>query len=216
VRRHRRALLLAGLLIATLFMGVMTTLWQERLALRNARRDLMLPQLALYTYAILAAAGLAVYFSRATSRRLAGALVGASAFVLTGVVAVRATFLLGWWRLAASDLSLAMPVGLVVIDAAGYAAILALLSWRVGRRFGWRGQPAFTLVASVWGAARDYAGAAANGLVTIAPGIAPFLGWSTAWCCGIVVMEAAMRLVAGPPQGDQLRNRDGQSLFGHL
>jgi serine/threonine protein kinase len=209
VRRHRALLLLAGLLATTLCIGVMTTLWQERLALRNARRDLILPQLALYTYAMLAAAGVAIYASRATLRRVAGVFAGAIAFVLTGVFAIRAAFASGWWQWAAIDPSPKIPVPVLIVDALCYAVVLAVISWRVSRRFGWRGQSAFVLIMSVWGPARDYAGAAFNALVTIAPGLAPFVGWATAWCGAILGMQAVMRLVAGPARADRLAgNRD--------
>jgi hypothetical protein len=204
VSRHRAPLVLAGLVVATLFAGVATTLWQQRLALRNARQNLMLPQLTLYTYALVAVLGTAVYVSRATLRRLSGAAAGAAAFVLTGIVASRTSMSLGLWHPTATDVALTLPIALVVLDAWCYTVVLALIGWRVGRRFGWRGQLAFTLIMSIWGAARDYAGAMASGLVTIAPGLAPFLGWSTAWCCGLVMMQVAMWFVAGPAAADSL------------
>ena len=217
VRRHRGPLLLGTLVFTTLAVGWVTTVWQERLALGNARRDLVLPQLALFTYALGVMALAAVFVTRATSRRVAGAFVGGAAFVLTGAAAVRIASALGWWQPAAPDVSLRRAIGLVLVDAWCYAAILALISWRVGRRFGWRGQAAFTVVMSFWGPMRDYIGAAATHLIEIRPGVLPFLGWAVAWCCAIVVMQAAMRVVAGSATADPLTSsadRPSLSWFG--
>jgi hypothetical protein len=217
VRRHRGPLLLGTLVFTTLAVGWVTTVWQERLALGNARRDLVLPQLALYTYALGVMTIAAVYLTRATSRRVAGAFVGGAAFVLTGAAAVRIASALGWWQPAAAEVSLSRAIGLVIVDAWCYAAILALISWRVGRRFGWRGQAAFTVFLSFWGPLRDYVGASTNHLIAIRPGVLPFLGWAAAWGCAIVMMHAAMRVVAGSATADPLtssRDRPSLSWFG--
>jgi hypothetical protein len=217
VRRHRGPLLLATLVFTTLVVGWATTVWQERLALGNARRDLVLPQQALYTYALGVMVIAAIYVSRATRRRVTGAFAGGAAFVLTGAPAVSIASALGWWQPAAADVSLRTAIGLLVVDAWCYATILALISWRVSRRFGLRGQLTFTVFLSFWGPMRDYIGAAANHLIEIRPGVLPFLGWAVAWCCAIVVMQAAMRVVAGSATADPLTSsadRPSLSWFG--
>jgi len=54
---------------------------------------------------------------------------------------------------------------------------------------------------------RDYIGASANHLIAIRSGVLPFLGWSAAWCCTIIVMQSAMRAVAGAATADALTSR---------
>jgi hypothetical protein len=132
-----------------------------------------------------------------------GALAGAAVFTLAGFELGRLAYSLGWWRWALVDMP-KIPALLFTMNVLSYASILALVSWRVTRRFGWRGQLTFISIMSIVGPARDLAGAALTGLVVIASGVMPLLGWAIAWACNVALMQAVMRLVAGGARADHL------------
>lgn|SRR5262245_1045866 len=203
VKRNRAGVTAGVFAAAMLATSVFTVLWQERLALHEERQRVLLPQFVLYTSVNLALLGVAVYISRATLRRLLGALVGAAAFTLVGSELVRVAHSFGWWRYALPDMP-PIPLLLLVFDVVLYAALLALISWRVNRRFGWRGQMMFVGIMALHGPLRDYVGAAATELIVITPGVMPFIGWAIFWMCGIATMQAIMRLVAGHARSDTL------------
>jgi hypothetical protein len=203
VHRNPAGAAAAVVIVATLFAGIATTLWQERLALRGQQRSVLLPQLALYTYVDIAAFVAAASLTRPTLRRLAGAVAGAAAFVLVGLLSAREAFFLGWWRLALTEMP-PVPGSLYVADVLCYAATLALVSWRITRRFGWRGQAAVVGLAALWGPARDYVGAMMTELIVITPGWAPLIGWSVTWALSMAILQGVMRLAAGPARTDPL------------
>jgi serine/threonine protein kinase len=208
VRRNQAGVAAAVFAAVMLATSIFALLWQERLAIHADRQRLLLPQFVLYSCANLAALGFAVYLSRATLRRLLGTLAGAAAFTFVGSELARVAHSLGWWRYALSDIT-PLPLTLLELNVLFYAALLALINWRVNRRFGWRGQLIFIGVMGLHGPARDYVGAAATELIIITPGITPFLGWAIFWMCGIAVMQAVMRLVAGDARSDTLARMPG-------
>jgi hypothetical protein len=83
-----------------------------------------------------------------------------------------------------------------------------LLTWRIARRFHWRGLAVVLVIAAVIGPPRDYWymqrfpewGA-------YAPGFAPVLAISATYVLFLLVGHGAMRLVAGPAQGSPLARR---------
>jgi hypothetical protein len=75
------------------------------------------------------------YFTRATVRRVAGALSGGVAVGVVGVGIEILAHTLGWWRYPSVQTSYGPPLlypAVVLLFAA-----LALIGWRVTRRFGW-------------------------------------------------------------------------------
>ena len=144
-----------------------------------------------------------VYFSRATARRVLGAMVGGSA---SGTVAVGAVVLgeaVGWWRVPSG----ASPYfwSLLFVGFAISCAPIHLVSWRVARRFGWRGLAVFWAFAAVVGPPRDYWIAAAfPSWMAFAPGLAPVLADSATYAGFVALGYAAMRMVAGPDGADRL------------
>jgi hypothetical protein len=147
--------------------------------------------------------------TRATARRIAGALTGAGA---AGVVALGVIVLgekVGWWHMAITWEPYFLT--LVWIDFA-LAAFIFLITWRIARRFGWRGLAVVLVVAAVLGPVRDYRymqrfpewGA-------YAPGIAPILAISATYILLGTVGHGLMRLVAGPARNDPLARRPWES-----
>jgi hypothetical protein len=222
VRRHEAAVAAALLVFATMIAGLMTTLWQARIALRGwgagqelgqetsetQRRTLLLPQFAFDSYVTLAILGGVAWFSRATPRRLAGAIAGGAAFMLLFLGQAGVADSMGWWRYAFGD----MPRVPWLLFGAGlicYGAILGLISWRVTRRFGWRGQLAVIAAMSVLGPVRDHMGAALTELIVIVPGVLPLIAWAMLWASNVALLQAVMRLVAGPSRTDRLARSRG-------
>jgi serine/threonine protein kinase len=203
VRRNWAGLAAAGFVAATLLAGVITTLWQARLALQGQRQSLLVPQMVLYAYADIALFGAAVYFSRPTIRRLLGAFAGAAVFLLLFHQLVWAAHLIGWWDYALTDMP-PMPVFLPALGLPCWGTMLALISWRVTRRFGGRGQLAFIGIMSIEGVLRDRIGAAATGLMVFASGMIPLIGHAIIWALSVVAMQVVMRLVAGAARSDRL------------
>jgi hypothetical protein len=82
-----------------------------------------------------------------------------------------------------------------------------LITWRVARRFGWRGLAVCLCVVAVIGPPRDYLYAAKfPAWMVFAPGIAPILADAATYVGIVALGHAVMRLIAGPSREDRLRN----------
>ena len=146
-----------------------------------------------------------VYFTRAVSRRVVGALVGGAvaALLLIEMVAVGETIGLWHWQFHASP-----TVGFAILFFVGSAVSFApiyLVTWRVARRFGRRGLAVTLGVAAMIGPPRDY-------LVArfcpewggFASGIGPVIGDAIAYVVLVAAGHAVMRIIAGPANADHL------------
>lgn len=147
------------------------------------------------------------FFTRATARRIAGALAGGVAFgvVALGIIVVGEQ--VGWWHMV-----ITWKPYFVTLLLVGFAmcAFIYLITWRIARRFGWRGLAVAVIVAAVIGPLRDrwymarfpewgYHG----------PGFAPVLAVAATYAIMVVLGHGVMRLVAGPARMDQLARRVG-------
>jgi hypothetical protein len=147
-----------------------------------------------------------VYFTRATARRLVGALAGGGAVAVVGVGVELLCQSLGFWRYPSTDARYGPPLRYPLLVLV--FAILALIGWRVSRRFGWRGQAFFLAVVTVVGTLRDYLVAGeALGAIALAPGFVTVLVDAVCWAGLTALAQAVMRLVAGPARGDRLARR---------
>ena len=80
------------------------------------------------------------------------------------------------------------------------AAPIYLVTWRLARRFGWRGLAVFTCIVTIIGPPRDYLFAAVfPAWMVFAPGVAPILADAAAYVGIVVVGHAVMSLIAAPP-----------------
>jgi hypothetical protein len=148
----------------------------------------------------------AVYLTRATPRRVLGALAGGVAVAAAGVGVEALCQALGFWRYPADESGYgpALMYPLLVL----MFAVLALLGWRVMRRFGWRGQVAFLAAVTALGTFRDYVVAGkALGVIALAPGVATVLVDAACWAGLTALAQGVMRVVAGPAAGDRLARR---------
>jgi hypothetical protein len=143
--------------------------------------------------------------TRATPRRIAGALAGAAlvGVVLLGIIAIGERA--GWWHFVMSwdpyFLTL-MSIGTIP------CGFIFLITWRIARRFGGRGLAAALFVAAVVGPARDYLYMASfPEWGTYGPGLAPVFAISAAYVTLGLLGHGTMRLVAGPAGKDRLARR---------
>ena len=143
------------------------------------------------------------YFTRATRRRVTGALIGGVAVGIVGVGVECLAHAVGWWRYPSVETPYGPPLMYPVVVL--LFAALALIGWRVTRRFGWRGQAAFLCVVAILGTVRDYRVAAwLPEFIVFAPGIGTALVDATLWAGLLALAQAVMRSVAGPVRGDPL------------
>jgi hypothetical protein len=157
----------------------------------------------------LAVFGASAYFSRATARRIAGALIGGVAVGVVGVGIETLAHTLGWWRYPSVETPygppLIYPIGILMFSA------IALIGWRVTRRFGRRGQMVFLAGLSILGTLRDYGWAARlPQLIVFAPGIGTVIVDALCWASLAGLAQMVMRWIAGPVGGDQLASRLGR------
>ena len=108
----------------------------------------------------------------------------------------------GWWHFTITWRPYFLT--LMLIDAT-LCAFIFLITWRIARRFGWRGLAVVLVAAAVIGPPRDYWymkrfpewGA-------YVPGVAPVLAISATYVVLGVLGHGVMRLVAGPARADRL------------
>ena len=152
----------------------------------------------------------AVYFTRATARRVLGALVGGVAVAAVGYGVELACQALGLWYYPSDDTGRG-PL-LMYPSLAFLWATLALIGWRVVRRFGWRGEVVFLAAVALLGTLRDYFVAEqALGAIVLAPGVTTVLVEIVCWAGQTALTQALMWLVAGPAAADRLARRRWES-----
>jgi hypothetical protein len=152
-------------------------------------------------YAVALAA--AIYFTRATSRRVVGALAGGAAAGCWGLGAIIAGEALGLWR----DF-LPSRHSVWVLFYFGLAVSLSpiyLVTWRVARRFGWLGVAVCLVIVGVVGPPRDYFYVATYPeWGAFSSGVAPVLADAATYVGIVALGHAVMQLVSGPARGSRL------------
>jgi hypothetical protein len=168
-------------------------------------------QIVLWTSGYLVALVAVIYFTRATTRRVVGALAGGAVAGAAGIGAIALCETLGWWWVpyAPTPYFLALfYLGLSVSLTPIY-----LVTWRLARRFGWRGLAAFIGIVAVIGPPRDYLYAAMfPKWMVFAPGVAPILADSATYAGIVALGHVVMRLIAGPASEDRLSPRRDPTL----
>ena len=157
--------------------------------------------LILMTGAYFLALIIVAYLTRATRRRILGALSGGAAVGVMALGMIKFCEAVGWWRMP-----IASTPATTALLGAGIAISVSpiyLVTWRLVRRFGWRGLAVFVGVVTLVGAPRDYLIAAKfPEWMVFSPGFAPILADAVAYFAMVVVGHAVMRLVAGPSRAD--------------
>ncbi len=144
-----------------------------------------------------------VYFTRATARRVAGALAGGASFGLVGAGIIALAEAIGWWHVPVTWTP--YWLSLMYFDAVISCAPVYMVTWRVARRFGWRGLAVVLAAVAVIGPVRDaWVAATFPEWMVIEPGVAPVLAISATYVLMVAVGHAVMRLIAGPARADRL------------
>jgi hypothetical protein len=162
-------------------------------------------QIIVVTCAYLVALVAVVYFTRATSRRVLGAFAGGAAVGCFGMGAIVLGNALGLWHVPITWTP--YFVALFYLGLAISCSPIYLITWRVARRFGWRGLAVCLGVVAIIGPPRDYLYAATfPKWMVFAPGVAPIFADAAAYVGIVAIGHAVMCLVAGPSRDDRLRN----------
>ena len=166
-------------------------------------------QLYLFSGLYLVILAVVAVLTRATPRRIAGALVGGAVVgvALLGIVAIGEKA--GWWHMAITWQPYFLT--LMLIDFA-LGAFIYLITWRIARRFGWRGLAVVVVLAAIIGPPRDYwymERFPEWGAYT--PGVATILAISATYVLLVLVGHGVMRLVAGSAREDRLARRPWES-----
>jgi len=160
-------------------------------------------EIILWTGAYLVEFGAVIYFTRATARRVVGALIGGASAGLLGLVAIVVCKARGWWQIPFSSAPFFLP--LFYVGLAISLTPIYLVTWRLARRFRWRGLAVFIGSVTVIGPPRDYLIAATfPKWMVFAPGVTPILADAVTYVGMVAVGHAVMRLIAGPAIQDQL------------
>jgi hypothetical protein len=143
--------------------------------------------------------------TRATPRRIAGALAGGAAAGVVGLASIRIGERQGWWHMALRWDPYFLT--LMMIDFT-LCAFIFLITWRIVRRFGGRGLTVFLVVLAIIGPPRDqwYMNRFPE-WGSYGPGVAPILAISATYVLLVLAGHGAMRLVAGPARADRLARR---------
>jgi len=144
-----------------------------------------------------------VYFTRATFRRVIGALAGGAIVGVMGLGVIALGEHMAWWRIPSASTRYFVP--LMYLGLAISCSPIYLVSWRIVRRFGWQGMAVSLGVVAVVGPPRDYFYASTfPEWMTFAPGVVPILADAAAHVAIVSVGHAVMRLVSGPARADRL------------
>jgi hypothetical protein len=149
---------------------------------------------------------LVTYLTRASQRRLVGALVGGLTVAVVGFGAEVAFQTLGLWHYP----SVEQPYGPLLMYPVIFMmwAAYSLIGWRVTRRFGWRGQVVFLATVMVLGTFRDYLVAEkALGFIALTPGMTTMLVDAVCWGGLTALAQGVMQLIAGRATADRLARR---------
>jgi hypothetical protein len=143
-------------------------------------------------------------------RRIAGAFAGGAVVGCFGIGAIVLGNVLGLWRVPIFWTPFYLT--LFYLGLAISVTPIYLITWRLARRFGWRGLAVFITLVAIIEPPRDYLYAAKYpAWMIFAPGFAPILADSVAYVGIVAIGHAVMRLVAGAAEQDQLRRKSSNT-----
>lgn len=147
--------------------------------------------------------------TRATARRIAGALVGGVVFAVAALGIIALGEKVGWWH---QPITWEPYFLILLLTGLSMCAFVFLITWRIVRRFGWRGLAVVLAVLAVVGPIRDYWymsrfpewGSYGRGVPTV-------LAVSVSYVLLVALGHGVMRLVSGPAREDRLARRPWES-----
>ncbi|HTQ48789.1 MAG TPA: hypothetical protein VMI75_38790 [Polyangiaceae bacterium] len=146
------------------------------------------------------------FFTRATPRRIAGALCSVAVFTALSAPIDTVGLRTGLWTYPSCIDPPHPPLLAYVGQALEFVGCIALVGWRVQRRFGRRGVAALAAVVCALGAVRDFSVAAAlPQMMHMGPLPGSLIADVVAWGIVVSVALGVMRIVSGPAPSDPLR-----------
>ncbi|MBE3119150.1 MAG: hypothetical protein IMZ50_10400 [Candidatus Atribacteria bacterium] len=146
------------------------------------------------------------FFTRATPRRIAGALVGALPIIPLVMFYDSLAARLGWWHYPSVTTGRA-PIAWYIAAALFYGAALGLVGWRVIRRWDTRGLVVFLVVLALFGVTRDYLYSLTTSLIVFGPGPLPLIADLFAYASAGALVQLLMVWIAGNPLSDRLARK---------
>src|SRR5215471_8166198 len=151
---------------------------------RRRRRCMSAQQLHLFNALYLIVLVVVAVLTRATARRIVGALAGAATMYPVGLAIIALGERVGWWHWEfPRDPNFLTALGINCV----LCAFFFLITWRIARRFGGRGLAVVAVVAAIVGPIRD------KSFVerypewgSFAPGVAPVLVISVCYVLFVV------------------------------
>ena len=144
------------------------------------------------------------YFTRATPRRIVGALVGSIPLVPMVMFYDSIAARLGWWHYPSVTAGSTAPLAWYLAAALFYGAGLGLIGWRIIRRYGWRGLIGFLIAFAIFGVTRDYFYGSATEVIKFGPGPIPLIADLFAYASPAAIVQLVMYWISGPPGSDPL------------
>ncbi len=163
----------------------------------------------LFNFLYLVLSVVVAILTRATPKRIAGAVAGGAASGVVTLCLIALWERVGWWHEMITWEPHVLALSLLCMTL---CAFIFLITWRIARRFGWQGLAVVLVVLAVIGPLRD------QWLLRRFPesgsygaGIAPVLAISVSYVVLVLVGHGVMRLVAGPAREDRLARRPWES-----
>lgn len=144
------------------------------------------------------------FFTRATLRRITGALVGSLPVIPMVMFYDTVAARLGLWWYPSMPGGAPGPFAWYVAAALLYGAALGLVGWRVIRRYGRRGLIGFLIALAVFGATRDYIFSNTMGGIEFGSGPLPYLADLFSYGSPAAVVQLVMYWISGPAGSDPL------------
>jgi hypothetical protein len=151
-----------------------------------------------------------VLVTRATARRIVGALTGGVALGVVALVSIALGEKAGWWKMVMTWKPYFLALMMIAFTM---CAFIFLITWRIARRFSWRGLAVALGLLAIIGPARDYT--YMNRFPewgSYASGIAPVLAISASYVLFVALGHWVMWLIAGPAREDRLARRPWKAV----
>ena len=213
VRRHQSGVAL-GVLIALSLCGAIVAMLLEVRAMLTAAQQRLSGRVILGPVNLLWSCiaptwfGGAVFLTRASLRRAAGALAGGMTFGTIWIVESRIDHLMGWWRNRLATTNQFSVPKLLFLTAVFTGAVYLLVSWRLARRFGRTAVAVFIVVVAVIVAGGNrLLFQIVMPIMTVSSGLLPPLSETTFVSVGLMLGYAVMRLIAGPARNDRFARK---------
>ena len=162
-------------------------------------------QLHLFNCLYLVITAAVTVLTRATPRRIVGAMAGSTACGAMAIFILASGVVDQWWHIVMRRDPYFLMLLWIDFALCGY---VFLLTWRIARRFGWIGLAAVLFLSAIVGPARDYEYLAMfPKWGSHAPGLVPVLGISGGYVFVLILGHGVMRVIAGPSKLDRLASR---------